>query len=142
MTCLLASCRLSDETNHDRFRQILKGLFGFQLYASEFWTEYVLCVAESKHGMDTDSHLYAVLNDLTQRLEDVHRMPGNQPNVPDAELEKRLSRLQQHSIIHKHVKMALWARSLDQLEEQVKLEHSKDLFPRPSYFETKQKGLY
>lgn len=132
VTCLLASFRLLDETNQDRFRQILKGLFGLQLYACEFWTEHVLQFPESKQNMDTESPLYTLLSELAERLDVISRPPDDLHNVSDSELDKRLGGLQQHDTIYKQVKMALWARSLDQVERQLKVEHSEHtLMPLP-----------
>jgi hypothetical protein len=127
VTCLLASFRLLDETYQDRIRQILKGLFAFQLYASEFWTEYVLRMAHSTHGIHTESPLYTILSEFTERLELMSQGRTDQPMVSGPVLDKRLSGLEPHSIIHKQVQLDLWARSLDQLEEQVKLEHSNSI---------------
>lgn len=102
VTCLLASFRLLDEVNQDRFKQILKGLFGLQLYACEFWTEHVL---ESIESTDRESPLYALLCDLAERLSVTFHAQDDLQKVSDSELDKRLVRLQQHDTIHKQVNL-------------------------------------
>jgi hypothetical protein len=120
VTCLLSSFKLLDDASYDKHRLIVRGLYEFQVYASEYWTDYLLDEAGSQDGLDPESRLYHLVAQLSSRLEE---LPGTDqdPYEPSGlESELRLSRIQRFPLVFKHVKKSLQARSLERLEEGLK----------------------
>lgn len=119
VTCLLAGFKLVNEPCRDNYRRLVKGLHGLHVYATEYWTEYLLCIAQSTNGLDPTSSVFRAVSELASRLHLVFGHLASQDvegvgseSVTDA----RVMLLQQHSAIYKIVRTALQARSLKQLE--------------------------
>lgn len=117
VTCLLSSFRLVHETCDSKYRLIVKGVYEFQVYASEYWTDYLLDEAESQDGLDPDSRVYHLVSQFSSGLEGLLG-PQQYLDPPSGlESELRLRRLQKFPLISKHVNRSLQARSLERLEE-------------------------
>ena len=99
---------------------MVKGLHGFHVYATEYWTEYLLSHAVSAGGLDTNSSLFVLAYRLTDRLEEAREF-DSEPRM----LDERLTSLRQHAALHKRVEGALKARSLKRLEAELLQEHGK-----------------
>ncbi|RSL79211.1 hypothetical protein CEP52_017550 [Fusarium oligoseptatum] len=107
ITCLLSGLRLFRNEFHEQERllRVVKGLHGFHVYATEYWTEYLL-----SHAAGTDGSTIASptpLITLACQLAD------------EMENSKRLAPLEQYPTLHKHVGRALRARSLKNLEARI-----------------------
>jgi hypothetical protein len=105
---------------------VVKGLHGFHVYATEYWTEYLLSHAVSAGGLDTNSSLFILAYRLADRLEEaVNPTAAKEVDSESRMLDERLTSLRQHAALHKQVKGALKARSLKQLESELLQEHGK-----------------
>lgn len=123
ITCLLSGLRSfgSDFHEQERFLRVGKGLHGFHIYATEYWTEYLLSHTVRADGLDTDCT--APLITLACQLADAVEI-SNPETVPEHDasmdqLDKRLSSLWQYPTLHKCVGRALKARSLENLEARI-----------------------
>lgn len=130
VTCLFSSFRLLDDPSDKKYQLMVKGVFDLQVYAYEYWTDYLLCVAGSGRGLEAESQLLDVLNRFSARLRLTFQY-NYQPGDPsDVEMERRMQNLHDHPHIAEHVKRALQARSIEQLEQNLK--HESGRFTRPS----------
>ncbi|KAL7786982.1 hypothetical protein V8C37DRAFT_286169 [Trichoderma ceciliae] len=127
VTCLLSGLEIFNKRYHEQTRcfRVVKGLHGFHIYATEYWTEYLLSQARGAGGLDTDSSLFDLACRLADKLNEAvgptatTRKAETQSNV----LDERVALLRQHPILYKHVKAALEARSLKWLESELLQEH-------------------
>ena len=105
---------------------MVKGLHGFHVYATEYWTEYLLSCAVSAGGLDTNSSLFVLANQLADKLEEaVNPTAAKEVYSESRTLDERLISLGQHTILHKQVEGALKARSLKRLESELLQEYGK-----------------
>ncbi|KAL7928885.1 hypothetical protein V8C35DRAFT_221248 [Trichoderma chlorosporum] len=136
VSCLLSGLQIFRNTYSESARclRIIKGIHGFHVYASEFWTEYLLSSAECGSGnLDTDSPLLILAckmaNILDEAMSPVFREKlGHQPD----ELDERMLFLRQHPTLYKHVEWALKGRSLKRLEAELFPESTPVSTTRPS----------
>ncbi|UKZ47926.1 hypothetical protein TrVGV298_002161 [Trichoderma virens] len=134
--CLLSGLQVFSSTYSEqaRYLRVIKGLHGFHVYATEFWTEYLLSSAKYANGClreDSRQFLLAfqladVLNKATGSI--LSEEVKSQPNG----LDERLSFLRQHPLLYKHVEGALKGRSLKRLEAELSLESTPDATSRSS----------
>jgi hypothetical protein len=122
MACLLSgleSFRLKDPGLNE-ILLVAKGLYGFLIYATEFWTEYLLCYEPCQESRlegppEPFSRLAGQLSDELERLD-----PTNLDKSASSDLvDKRLAKLQKYGVLWKHVERALNARSPKSLEARV-----------------------
>lgn len=122
ITCLLSSMRLVSQQRQQVFRVLVRGVYGLQLYATEYWTDYLLFMLGQNGGLDGDSTLHNLLCQLSagidaafqnDREEDYHDAPSQ---------DKRLDHLKERQSIYNNVRNAIWARSLQQLEQCLRSE--------------------
>ena len=105
---------------------MVKGLHGFHVYATEYWTEYLLSHAVSAGGLNTNSSLFVLAYRLADRLEEAaNPTAAKEVDSQSRVLDERLTSLRQHAALHKQVERALKARSLKQLESELLQEHGK-----------------
>jgi len=99
---------------------VAKGIHGFHVYATEYWTEYLLYLAQSPNGLDMTSALFVLACRLADKLNEGSDSTTAEEEV-DSEsclLDDRLELLRQHSALYKSVERALKARSLKRLESE------------------------
>jgi len=105
---------------------VVKGLHGFHVYATEYWTEYLLSYAVSAGGLDTNSSLLALAYRLADRLEEAaSHTTAKEVDSESRMLDERLTSLRQHAALYKLVDGALKARSLKRLESELLQVHGK-----------------
>ncbi|KAH7241487.1 hypothetical protein BKA59DRAFT_529143 [Fusarium tricinctum] len=123
VTCLLSGLNVFCHTyaEQDRALRVAKGLHGLHVYATEFWTEYLLSWAASEYPraegdsvplLDITCKLAASLN-----ISPATTIPN--PRHLDKMLDKRLQFLEKYPVLLNLVNQALQARSLDSLESRV-----------------------
>lgn len=107
--------------------RIAKGLHGFHVYATEFWTEYLLSYAVSDDATKTPSatSLIILARQLADELETFGPASHGESDSETGLLDERLVSLQQHAVLQKHVERALKARSLKNLESRILQAHGK-----------------
>jgi hypothetical protein len=99
---------------------VLKGLHGFHIYATQYWTEYLVSHAASLGSMDKKSDLLALAIDLAQKLDQMLDSPLGENSESDIMIsDDSLTMLNQHPLLRKHVIIAHKARSLHRLEAEL-----------------------
>lgn len=121
ITCLLSGLHVfSDAYNEqDKLLRLVKGVHAFHIYATEYWTEYLLTTAADCGGLEASPTLLSLAYRLTDVLEKVPLAPPSQPTTCSTTVDDRLSLLGQHSVLQKYVENALLARSQKQLEHEI-----------------------
>ena len=104
----------------------MKGIHGFHVYATEYWTEYLLCLAQSTNGLDITSALFVLACRLADKLnEGSDSATAEEVDSESGLLDDRLVLLREHSALYKYVERALKARSLKRLESELLQTHGK-----------------
>jgi hypothetical protein len=142
VACLLSGLEIFGETRseHGRLARIVEGLHGFHVYATEYWTEYLLAhVASLADGPDASpSKLLALALELASRF--AAQLPSS-TGPEDVALSKqiqdeRLYHLQRFPLLYQCVVANLRCRSLEGLESALLAGHctlsNRLVFPSPS----------
>ncbi|KIL88700.1 hypothetical protein FAVG1_07948 [Fusarium avenaceum] len=123
ITCLLSGLNVFCHTDaeQDRSLRVAKGLHGFHVYATEFWTEYLLSwVASEYPRAECDSvPLLDIACKLAASLDVSPPITTSNARHPDKMMDKRLQFLEKHPTLLKLINQALQARSLESLESRV-----------------------
>lgn len=104
-----------------RHLRVIKGLHGFHVYATEFWTEYLLSSVKFARGdLDNASPLLVLACKLADTLNETSNPTiSEEAKSPPNGLNDRTSFLRQHPTLYKHVEAALKGRSLKRLEAEL-----------------------
>lgn len=119
ITCLLSGLDVFNTTydKQARYHRVLKGLHGFHIYATEYWTEYLLSRAEYASGLEANSTLFSLACQMVDRLNAADDSTTTEHIEAQSSVqEKRLAYLQQFPILYKRVRAYLDARSIKRLE--------------------------
>ena len=110
---------------HSRAYRVIKGIHGLHVYATEYWTEYLLLEASRHGGISSDTCAFRLARQLANKLDT--RAPSDVPiSKPDpCDLDERLLLLGQHQTLQKYVKRSLGARTMKQLEHELQSEQSR-----------------
>jgi hypothetical protein len=123
VTCLLSGFNVFCHTyaEQDRTLRVAKGLHGLHVYATEFWTEYLLSSAASEclRAEDDSVPLLDIACKLAASLNGTPAITIPNSWHLEKMMDKRLQFLKQHPMLQKLVNQALQARSLDNLESRV-----------------------
>lgn len=96
---------------------MLKGLHGLHVYATEYWTEYVLLYAASVGNVDAKSPLIILANQLAMHLNhEAVTTVFNEVDVRPKMSDERLAHLRAQMSVYRLVEKTLNARSVKQLE--------------------------
>lgn len=120
ITCLLSSFSLLNDTTGHKYRRIVRGAYDFHLYASEYWADCLLDEVGSHDGLHLESQLYELIILFSSRLD---RLTGPQKDPSEPSEEKsdpRWHRIRSYPRVYNHVKRSFRARSLEQLEGDLK----------------------
>jgi hypothetical protein len=119
VTTLLASSKIFGADIDERLRllQLVRGVHGLHVYATEFWIEYLLSDAALSNGPDISSDLFALAFRLAHELSasHIHPLPKELTQQP-SDIDERLQFFQTHPILYEQMKAALNARSRKRLE--------------------------
>ncbi|EXF79271.1 NACHT domain-containing protein [Colletotrichum fioriniae PJ7] len=134
ITCLLSGTNVFSTMygEQDRLYRVLKGIHSFHVYATEYWTEYLLSWVEGANSTDANSPLLTLACTLAQRLDetDVYSPPGGQRSEFE-QLDKRMNSLVDYPLVFKHVGNFLRARSLKSLETELLKSREGGAINRP-----------
>jgi len=130
VSCLLSGLEVFNDVcdEQTRYLRLVKGIHGFHVYATEYWTDYLLNEAVVTSPIDTSSSLFALASRLACTL-DKTVAPLQHTNTI-AVLDERMKALQQHEIIYRHVEHALKARSRKRLESELLQDYCTFKFSR------------
>ena len=126
MSCLLSGLQVFD-THYDkntRLLRLIKGVHGFHVYATEYWTEYLLTAAAIGDGLKGAPKMLELATQLADAL-DKMRVPFIKAlKVSPSRLDERLNLLEEHKVIQSQVEKAILARSRKRLESEI-LQNSR-----------------
>lgn len=122
IACLLSSMKLLSQERQQSFRVLVRGVYGLQLYAAEYWTEYLLAVIGRDGGLDRDSTLHNLLYRLSAGIDAASQNDGDEHYRDDPSQDDRLDHLKEHQSIYENVQRAIWTRSPEQLEQRLRSE--------------------
>lgn len=134
--CLLSGVHifLENRPEHEKFLRVIKGIHGFHVYATEFWTEYLLHLSSSEE-LDSHSRLLALACELAEKLDKISDPTVEQENaIESSGLDERIVFLRGKPLLQKHVEISLRARSLKRLESKI-LKEVQDV-PLPRHHES------
>ncbi|RFU25501.1 hypothetical protein B7463_g10833, partial [Scytalidium lignicola] len=130
VTCLLSGLDIFalSPTNQNRHIRVLKGLHGFHVYATEYWTEYLLSHASNLGCRDDTLDLFVLAEDLAQKLDKMFKSASADESRSDGTpLDNRLNLLSLHPLLQKQIRIACKARSLNRLESELYPESRPDI---------------
>ncbi|PFH57630.1 hypothetical protein XA68_14769 [Ophiocordyceps unilateralis] len=116
VACLLSGIEVFEPKplNTQKLLRVVKGLHGLHIYATEYWTEYLLSQAATPAGLETTSTFFTLACQLVGKLDASADTP-----LASAQLtEPRLKFLRQHPILHRQVVRALKTRSPARIESE------------------------
>jgi len=118
VSCLLSGLQVFNKSDneHNKLLRLIKGVHGFHVYATEYWTEYLLANAAISGGLEGSPKLLNLATRLTEALESMAIIPPPELKLSSGSTDDRLSLLKQYGPIQKHVEKALLARSQKRLE--------------------------
>lgn len=114
--------KLLGQKREETLLLLVSGVYGLQLYATEYWTEYLLTVMDWDRGLDKQSKLYGLLCRLSVGLDAAFENDRQEFRGDELPEDGRLDCLREYPAIHKCVRAAISARSLKQLEQRLKVE--------------------
>lgn len=120
--CLLSSMKLLSQQRQQSFRVLVRGVYGLQLYATEYWTEYLLAIVGRNGGLDRDSTLHSLLYQLSAGIDAASQNDRDEDYRDDPSQDNRLDHLKEHQSIYENVRKAIWTRSLQHLEQCLRSE--------------------
>jgi hypothetical protein len=124
LCCLLSGIQVLTKPSDEQTKllRFVKGIHGFHVYATEYWTEYLLAnVARS--GV-LEGKLLEVATDLAEALdkmndEDITEVPKTKTHAGNK--DDRLILLEKYGTLRKHVERSLFARSLRRFESELQI---------------------
>lgn len=123
ITCLLSGFNVFCHTyaEHDRALRVAKGLHGFHVYATEFWTEYLLSwvASECPRAEDDSVPLLDIACKLAASLNASPATTTPTLRHLNKRMDMRLKFLEQYPMLLKLVHETLQARSLESLESRI-----------------------
>ncbi|QYS92918.1 NACHT domain-containing protein [Trichoderma simmonsii] len=130
VSCLLSGLQVFSKVYPEqaRYLRVIKGLHGFHVYATEFWTEYLLSSVKFPRGdPENTSPLLVLACKLADTLSETSSPAiSEEAKSPPNGLNDRMSFLRQHPILYEHVEAALKGRSLKRLEAELFPETNLD----------------
>ncbi|KAL5382784.1 hypothetical protein DPSP01_006342 [Paraphaeosphaeria sporulosa] len=119
VTALLAGRRIFREDFDERLRllQLVRGVHGLHVYATEFWIEYLLSDAALSNGPDVSSDLFALASRLAHELSAgrIESLPKELTAQP-SDIDERLQLFQEYHPLYEQMKASLNSRSRKRLE--------------------------
>jgi hypothetical protein len=118
LSCLLSGLKVFDTSYDDQQRllRLVKGIHGFHVYATEYWTEYLLANAATHVGLEGSDKLLDLAIRLADALDDMTTNAPPPLKASSVGIDDRLSFLAKHGTVKEHVERALLARSQKRLE--------------------------
>lgn len=121
VACLLSGLTVFNNSyqEYDRQLRLIKGLHGFHVYATEYWTDYLFFHVQSATFNATTSSLLALANILACRLDAADTWTGAELEYSTETSGDPLQSLSQYPVLLKHVRKYLRARSVKTLEAEL-----------------------
>ncbi|KAF2017850.1 hypothetical protein BU24DRAFT_161284 [Aaosphaeria arxii CBS 175.79] len=121
VSCLISGMQVFSKLYNEQTRllRLIKGVHGLHVYATEYWTEYVLANAALEGGLDGSPKLLDVIKTLAETLDSASVTPLPKLKASTDSLDDRLGLLEKYGTIQTHVENALIARSQKRIESEL-----------------------
>jgi len=119
ITCLLSGLQVfnGDFNSQTRLTRLIKGVHGLHVYATEFWTEYLLSEVAATGKPDISSQFFSMALLLANRLDEAAVTIASTGCIGASDnRDDRLQLLLEHKVLYKHIKAAMESRSRKRLE--------------------------
>lgn len=116
---------------HSKAIRVIKGIHSLHMYATEYWTEYLLSEASRHGGIGSDICVFRLARQLSDKLERIAPSSVQRSNPDQFNSDERLSLLKQHQALQEHVEWSLKSGTIEQLERELQSEQSefRSLYP-------------
>jgi hypothetical protein len=133
LACLISGLDVFGEgyPEHSKSLRVIKGIHGLHVYATEYWTDYLLSEASRHGGISSNTCCFRLARHVASKLEEFAPSNVQQGESDPGHSDDRLLLLGQHETLRKHVKRSLHSRTIEQLERELQNEQS-DNTPQPS----------
>ncbi|RKL16693.1 hypothetical protein BFJ70_g14981 [Fusarium oxysporum] len=124
LACLMCGSEvfLGDRSHHIKASRVVKGIHGFHVYATEFWTEYLLHHVSTRSS-SANSTILDLASRLAERLNGLTNTDSVQDEAPNTyPVDERIQFLGKWPQLCNLVETSLRARSLKRLECNLKHE--------------------
>jgi hypothetical protein len=98
--------------------RVIKGIHGLHIYATEYWTEYLLSEV-TRHGGSSDNCVFRLARQLANKLESLVPSDVQRGDSDPGHFDDRLFLLGQDETLQKHVKRSLESRTMEKLEREL-----------------------
>ncbi|CBX99800.1 hypothetical protein LEMA_P073890.1 [Plenodomus lingam JN3] len=122
VSCLLSGLQVMNESYDEQKKMLrfVKGIHGFHVYATEYWTEYLLANARTTGGLKKGLVEVATrLADVLDKLEDTSPLGFPLPKATIDIKDDRLALLEGYGSLRKHMERSLFARSKQRFESEL-----------------------
>lgn len=122
VTCLLSGLEIFQPyyDGSGRSLRVLKGLYGFFVYANEYWVDYILSIVKSHGALSQPPLLSSVVNDLSVKLDRLGKSSSSFENGEEpTQSENGLGLLKEYKGLYENAKAALEARSRKSLQDEI-----------------------
>jgi hypothetical protein len=122
VTCLLSGLEIFQSYYDSSVRslRVLKGLYGFFVYANEYWVDYILSIVRSHGTLSQPPLLSLVVNDLSVKLDSLGESSSSLENVEDfMQPENGLGLLKSYKGLYENARAVLKARSRKSLGNEI-----------------------
>jgi hypothetical protein len=147
VSCLLSGLQVFNKRYDEQTRllRLIKGVHGFHVYATEYWTEYLLANAAIGGGLEGSHKLLDLASRLAETLDSMTVVLPPKMKVSSGSIDDRLRLLKRYGSIEKHVERAMVARSQKRLDSELLQDTRKLCLPfnhaSPNDFSGKRKGI-
>jgi hypothetical protein len=121
VACLLSAVRVFDKGYQEQKRllRLVKGVHALHVYATEYWTDYLLANAATASGLEASPDLITLASHLASALDTVAGASLGQLVPSSCTNEDRLHHLDRQPDLRRLVEKALLARSSKRLELEI-----------------------
>lgn len=106
---------------------LLRGVYGIQVYAAEFWTDDVLDMVQKGLSLQNHAHLRGLLDRLVAGLDTAPDAQNQKSKLLQLPTDPRLDYLKGYENIRDLVHRDISSRSLKQLEQHLEFENGRHI---------------
>ena len=124
VSCLVSGLQVMNESydEQQKLLRFVKGIHGFHVYATEYWTEYLLANARITGGLkETLLEVATRLADILDQLEDTSCSGLPIPKTTLDIKDDRLELLEVYGSLRKHMERSLFARYKKRFESELQV---------------------
>ncbi|KAK4144471.1 uncharacterized protein C8A04DRAFT_36713 [Dichotomopilus funicola] len=132
LACLISGLDVfrKDYPEHPKVLRMIKGIHGLHVYATEYWTEYVLSEASRHGGINSATCVFRLADRLANKLKSRVSSHVQMDESQQRHSDERLLLLEQNQSLQRFIQQGLDSKTTKQLERELQNEQSYP--PQPS----------